>query len=483
MNIDLIDLQGKALLPAFTDTHTHFTEYAKQKLQLDLAGVGSIAGIRERLEQYIQKNPKLPAWILGGGWDKNRTDAPQLINKDLLDEVFPHTPVALYSKDYHSRWCNSAALKAAGINASSPNPTGGVIQKDVSGEPTGILFETASEHLESLIVALSDDQTTICLEQASRDIHQLGLVSVHSMEVPLGAMVLEEFCSESRLLRVCRHFYLEELEAMIGSGKVSGSGDNWFRLGGLKLFADGSLGSQTAAIFGDYPHSNGNRGILRHSEEEIFDLASRAAKHGFSCAVHAIGDRAVYTVIQALQKLKDSGVKSPVAPRIEHVQSIRPQDIPLLKACGAYCSLQPVHLANDIDMLEDHWREMKHEAYSFRSILDACIPVGFGSDAPIETISPFSGIYSAVSRKKNLDPQEASWLPEQRIGVFEALFAYTLGAAQASATEDFTGSLTPGKAADLIVLEDFAKLPDEYWLEARSLLTMLDGRIVWRQGV
>lgn len=263
----------------------------------------------------------------------------------------------------------------------------------------------------------------------------------------------------------------------------TGAGDEWYRLGGLKLFADGSLGSQTGAIFGEYPHSNGNRGILRHSSDEIFTLAKQAAEKGFSCLVHAIGDHAVFTVIQALLRLKHSGTKAPSPSRIEHVQAIRSQDIPLLKECGAYCALQPVHLANDIDMIEDHWNQIRHETYSFRSILAAGIPVGFGSDAPIETISPFAGIYSAVERKKHLDPREPAWLPEQAISVHEALYAYTLGAARASGSELCTGSLTPGKVADLIVLPDYTALPSEYWLEASSLLTMLDGRVVWSQGL
>jgi predicted amidohydrolase YtcJ len=480
---ELIDLRGNLLLPAFTDTHTHFTEYAKNRAQIDLAGCSSVAGIRQRLETYRRTNPELPRWILGGGWDKNSLDEPQALNHKLLDEFFPHTPTALYSKDYHSRWCNTAALKAAGISSASPDPAGGRIHMDSAGHPTGILVETASEHLEKFIVPLSDEQTLRCLEQAAREIHKLGLVSVHSMEVPAGARVLEEFCSQSRLLRVCRHFYLEEFATLRDSGLRTGSGDHWYRLGGLKLFADGSLGSQTGAIFGEYPQSAGNRGILRHSGEEIHALAKQAAEHGFTCLVHAIGDRAVFTVIQALLRLQRSGLKAPSPFRIEHVQAIRPEDIPLLKECGAYCALQPVHLANDVDMIEAHWRQIRHEAYSFRSILSAGIPVGFGSDAPIETINPFAGIYSAVERRKNLDPREPAWLPEQRISVPEALHAYTLGAARVSGAESWSGSLTPGKVADLIVLKDFTALPPEYWLEASSLLTMLDGQIVFRDQI
>ena len=478
---ELIDLQKKVLLPAFIDTHTHFSEYAKKRKQVDLSGLNSISEIRIRLEEFRRNNPVLPAWILGGGWDKNRLDYPEKFDKNLLDEFFPYTPVALFSKDYHSRCCNSAALKAAGINISSPDPQGGKICRDAQGEPTGILLETASELLEKHIIPLSNGETRKCMAETVPELHGFGLASLHSMEVPAGAQVLAEFCQNSHALRVCRHFYLDEFEAMAASGKKSGDGDDWYRLGGLKLFADGALGSQTAAMFDEYPNSNGNRGILRHSEEELLDLIEKAAQSGFATSVHALGDRAVFTTIKAFQKAKKWDL--PLPQRIEHVQSIRAEDVPELKNSGVFCAVQPVHLANDVELIERHWAQTKEQAYSFRSLLDAGITLGFGSDSPIESINPFWGIYTAITRKKALNPKEEPWLPEQRITVWEALHGYTLGAAAASSEAGLKGSIKPGKLADLIVIEDFTRLPDEYWLQARSLLTIVGGEILWRKGV
>lgn len=478
---ELIDLKGKALLPAFIDTHTHFSEYAKQLKQVDLSGLNSISKIRERLEQFRRENPILPDWILGGGWDKNRLDEPEKFNKSILDEFFPHTPVALFSKDYHSRCCNSMALKAAGIKASSSDPSGGKIWRNSLGEPTGILLETASELLDKYIVPLGADETRQCMATAAAELHKFGLASLHSMEVPAGAEVLEDFCVKSHALRVCRHFYLDEFEEITASGKKCGEGGKWYRLGGLKLFADGALGSQTAAMFEEYPHSGGNRGILRHSEDELITLIEKAAQAGFSTSVHAIGDRAVFITINAFQKTK--GVDLPLPQRIEHVQSIRAEDIPLLKESAVFCAVQPVHLANDIDLIQNHWPRTQHQAYNFRCLLDAGIPLGFGSDSPIESINPFLGIYSAITRKKELDPKQKAWLPQERISVWEALQGYTLGAAAASSEQNIKGSISPGKLADLIVIEDFTKLPEEYWLEARSLLTIVGGEILWRDGI
>jgi predicted amidohydrolase YtcJ len=480
---ETIDLDGRILLPAFTDTHTHFTEYAKHYLQIDLSGCDTIASIRKTLEVYRQNHPAPPAWILGDGWDRNRIDAPEYIHRKLLDEYFPHTPVALFSKDYHSRWCNSPALKALGIDARSQDPPGGLIARDASGEPSGILSETASELLDRVIVPLSDEETYDCLLRSARDIHKLGLTRIHSMETAFGAKVLENFARETHLLRFIRHFYQDELETMIAQDKTSGQGDCWYRLGGLKLFADGSLGSQTAAIFGEYPDSGGNRGILRLDEDEIFALASRAEGKGLYSVVHAIGDRAVHNVASAFLKLRQRGHQSTLRHRVEHLQSVTEDDISLLKQAGVYCCVQPVHIANDIPMIEKHWRQIQSEAYCFRSLYDAGITVGFGSDAPIETIDPFKGIYSAITRKNGLDPKMESWQPQQRISVWEALRAYTLSAAEVSGCDDWSGSLAPGKVADLIVLDDFTRLDDEYWLTTVPHMTMLDGEIVWRDGI
>ncbi|MBW6514011.1 MAG: amidohydrolase [Candidatus Syntrophosphaera sp.] len=480
---EIIDLAGKALLPALTDTHTHYTEFAQQSLQLDLSACRSIAEIRNCLKSYRERQRELPAWVLGGAWDKNRIDSPQNINAALLDDFFPDVPVALYSKDFHSRWCNSAALRIAGVDESSPDPVGGKYQRDTAGNLTGILYETASELLEQFIVPPSREMVLDALAQATSGIHKLGLTTVHSMETSRGAEILEQFVRESRSLRVCRHFFLDELDAMIGHGLHSYTGDEWYKLGGVKLFADGSLGSQTAAIFAQYPGSDGNRGILRHSEDELFQIASRAAEHGISSTIHAIGDRAVNAVINAFIRLRDKYPEQGLLSRIEHVQSIAPDDIPRLAKSGAYCALQPVHLANDIDMIGQYWATLEQEAYCFRSLLDQGIPFGFGSDAPIETINPFHGIYSAIARKNRLDPKAKTWLPDERISLHDALYAYTLGAAKGSDAQHCAGSLNPGKLADLIVLEDFTRLPWEYWLEAESRLTMLGGEIVWSAGI
>ena len=478
---DVIDLKGNVLLPAFTDTHTHLTEFARQLVQIDLVGCVTIGEIRSRLEEYRHKNPVLPRWILGGGWDKNSLDQPQRLDRRLLDEFFPNVPVALQSKDYHSRWCNSAALRETGIDSLVYDPPGGKIFRDDTARPTGILSETASDMVDNHIVPLSEEQTLECLSRSVSCIHRTGLTCVHSMEAGPGAEILERYARESRQLRVVRHFYPGQLEALAAAGKRSGDGDEWYRLGGQKLFADGALGSQTGAIFAAYPDSYQNRGILRLDAEEMHPLVLDAAQKGFYSVIHAIGDRAVSAVIDAFLRLRESDPDPSLPHRVEHVQAIAAKDIPRLKSTGVHCAMQPVHLANDIDMIESYWPSLREEAYCFRSLLEAGITLGFGSDAPIETIDPCKGIYSAIERKNKLDPAAGSWFPGERVSVWEAIGAYTLGAAKLSGAQGWSGSLAKGKVADLIVLRDFTTLTPEYWLEASSLLTMVAGQPVYRE--
>jgi len=478
-NTEVIDLQGKMLLPSFTDTHTHFVELAKQRLQLDLTGCGSIGEVIGRIDAFIQKTDPLPEWVLGGGWDLNRLADPGQINASLLDRFFPDTPVALFGKDYHSKWCNTKALQIAGLTQNSSDPSGGKLGRDATGKLTGILYETAAELLYPFEKPPGRDQISLALRETIPEIHRLGITAVHTMESRASYEILQELVLQNHGLRVCWHFPLEELQTMIADRRSSYSGDEWLKLGGVKIFADGSLGSQTAAIFTDYPSSPGNQGILRYSEEELYQLAAQAEAQGICTTIHAIGVRAVRTVINAYLRFHQAQQGQPCLRRIEHLQSIAPEDIPLLRQCGAWCALQPAHLANDIDLIETHWPQIRDQAYTFKSLQEEGIPFGFGSDAPIETINPFHGIYSAIARRKGFDPKAEAWFSGQCLGVWEALYAYTLGAAQGSDSQAYRGSITPGKAADLIALDDFTGLEPEFWLDARSRLTMLEGRIVW----
>jgi len=474
---ETIDLSGRLLLPALVDCHTHFVELSKAKVLVNLTNHNSLDQIHSYLCAYREKPPVLSDWILGGGWDRNRLTNPDELNRHFLDAIFPDKPVALISKDYHSKLCNSLALKIAGVNAESSDPYGGRIERDDSGEPTGVLYETAGEMMDRFIVPISDEQIVSAIKSTVRQTWLYGMSGFHSMEGQHSRNLLLQ-ANKGLPFRLCWHLQTHELDAAHSEGFSSYQGEGNYQVGGIKIFGDGSLGSQTAAMFSPYFGSDANTGILRYSDDELYQLMSEAAHKGFSSTIHAIGNRCVRQVLDAVDKLKSAMPNADLMHRIEHVQSIRHQDIALLKQSGMFASVQPLHLANDVPMIQAYWQDIQDQVYSFGSMLKAGIPLGFGSDAPIESINPFLGIYSAIERKPALDASAPTFRPDQTISTIDAILAYTLGAAMSSRSEHLRGSIAVGKQADMMILDDYRKQDSSFWLSAGSCLTMISGEIV-----
>jgi predicted amidohydrolase YtcJ len=476
-HVEIIDLKGKLLLPAFVDCHTHFVELSKAKVLVNLNECGTLEQIHSYLCDYRDHPPVLSEWVLGGGWDRNRLKNPIELNRHFLDAIFPNKPVALMSKDYHSKLCNSMALKLAGISAKTCDPYGGKIERDSSGEPTGVLYETAGEMMDSFIVPISDSQIISAIKATVREIWQYGMSGFHSMEGKHSRDLLLQ-ASMDIAFRFCWHFQANELDAAASEGLGSYMGEGKYQIGGIKIFGDGSLGSQTAAMFTPYSSSNANTGILRYTDEELYALMHEAAEKGFSSTIHAIGNRCVRQVLDSVIRLNKAMPYADLMHRIEHVQSIRNGDLSLLKQSGMFASVQPLHLANDVPMIEAYWQDIQDQVYSFGSMLKADIPLGFGSDAPIESINPFLGIYSAIERRPALNSSLSPFRPEEAIAIIDAILAYTLGAAKSSRIQHLRGSIEIGKQADLMVIDDYRNLPNDFWLQARSSLTMINGEIV-----
>ncbi len=471
---EILDLRGKIIVPAFVDTHTHFVEYAKRKIMVDLSACERVESVLAVLQSYRSNQISLPPWILGGGWDKNKLDQPDALNKELVDKVFPDIPVALWSKDYHGKLCNSMALKLAGIDSSTPDPAGGKIVRDGAGVPTGLLYEAAAELLEHHIVQPDRDLIKQAVLAAVSDARRFGLVGVHTMEGAASWSVLEELRHEGLNFRFTWHFQLDELNFMLENGIRSYSGDEWLKIGGLKIFADGALGSQTAAMFNPYTGTS-NCGILRYTDDALWRIGEQAAARGIALTIHGIGDRAVN---QILRLFKDLQAYPGLLHRIEHAQCVRREDLTLLRDSGAACALQPVHLANDVDMIENHWQGVRGQAYNFADLLRYSSALGFGSDAPIESLNPCLGIYSAIARKPKLDSNQPGWRLDQSLGLTQALDAYTLGAAKLSQSSHIRGKIETNYYADLIVFEDYLEQEQEYWLEASPELVICAGEIV-----
>jgi len=471
---ELIDLKKRLLLPAFTDAHTHFVEYAKARIFVNLSRCSTLVEIEENLCKYRDTLCWKPEWILGGSWDRNLLADPFSLNRKFLDGIFPAIPVALMSKDYHSILLNSVALRIAGITKTTADPVGGRIERDFQGEPTGVLSETAIDPIWQILVQPSESQIVAAIKAAIEEMYGMGLVGFHSMESTASRDLLLRVQAEGALFRFCWHFMLEDFDKAKREFSHSYEGSEWYKPGGLKLFGDGSLGSQTAAMF--EPYDDDNTGILRHSAEEMLLLMQDAAEHGFSTTIHAIGNRCVAQVIECALKMKEISEKNNLIQRIEHVQSIRSEDIPRLKASGLLASVQPVHLANDVPMIHKHWNRIEDQVYAFGSMLKAGIPLAFGSDAPIESLNPFLGIHTAVERRHQHKGE--IFMPSEALSPIQAIMAYSDGSAKASISENNRGSLEPGKLADLIVIDDYRVQNRDFWLQAGSKLTMVNGVIV-----
>ncbi len=475
-----IDLKKKVLLPGFIDCHTHFVNYAFSKRSVDLTGSKSIQDLKTCLVNFRKNHPEIKEWIHGFGWDKNLWDDPAFFNKEFVDKIFPDIPVSLSSKDLHSFLCNSKALEKMGINKNTPNPKEGSIGRNPDGSLNGFLYEKAWKFIDEARPNSPFEEQVSLVKDAIDEAHHLGLTGINSMEGKEALKLFAYLRDEHQLnLRTCWHFRLDLLDEMIEKGVRSYTGDEWFKYGGLKLFMDGSIGSHTAYMFHPYIGDPDNCGTLFRSEKELFEMVYFAAKHDISPTIHSIGDKANNYVINTLIKVKNfPEIKSKdLLYRIEHLQCCLPEDQQRVAKEGIYCSMQPIHISTDVKTTKRLCGKYGKNSYPFRSLFDKGAIIGFGSDVPVETHNPFLGIYSALERKYHCDPNEKSWIPEQKITAQEAIRAYTIDAAKGMRSDDLIGSITPGKRADLIVIDDFENEPNEFWLEAKPYMTIVDGEI------
>jgi len=477
-----IDLKGKIVLPGFIDCHTHFVNYAFSKRSVDLTGLEKPDEIKSTLLNFRKVYPEINDWIHGIGWDKNLWEDQSFFNRDFLDKIIPNIPVSLSSKDLHSFLCNSKALERMNITSHTPDPPEGSFGRDQDGSLNGFLYEKAWKCIDEIRPNPTFNEQVILVRQAIDEAHRLGLTGINSMEGKDAYELFKYLHKNKQInLRTCWHFRSDLLEEMIGKGVESYTGDEWFKYGGLKLFMDGSIGSHTAYMFHPYYGEPENLGTLFHTEDELYEIVLNAAKHNISPTIHAIGDKANHLVINSLIKVKNHPEikKKDLLYRIEHLQCCTPEDQERVAAEGIYCSMQPIHISLDVKTTERMWGGYGKNSYPFRTLLNKGAILGFGSDVPVETHDPFKGIYSALERKYHCDPHEESWIPEQKISVKDAIKAYTIDAAKGIRSEDIIGSLTPGKKADIIVIDDFNHELNEFWLEAKPYMTIINGEIAF----
>jgi predicted amidohydrolase YtcJ len=477
------DLGGRVVLPGLNDAHLHLQEYALSLQIIDCELATKEAVLSRLAERARQARPG--EWLRGHGWNQDAWGGAWPSAAD-LDAAAPLNPVYLTSKSLHACWVNSLALNLAGVSAGSPDPADGRILRDRQGVPSGILLESAVKLVKEAVPEIDPHALAAQLRQVIPGLLRMGLTGVHDFDTGPCFQALQILHERGGLdLRVVKSIPLERLPQAAVLGLRTGYGDDLLRLGAVKLFADGALGPRTGAMLEPYVDEAQNRGILVLDGEKVFEHGCLAAGSGLSLAVHAIGDRAVREVLDGFERLRaferERGLPA-LRHRIEHVQTIHPEDAGRLAELGIIASMQPVHAPSDRLMAERWLGKRAALSYAWRTQLDHGARLAFGSDAPVESPNPFLGLHAAVTRQ-GLDgtPRPQGWHPEQRLTVREAVEGFVSGPAYAAGMEDRLGRLSPGFLADLIVVDvdPFACEPAEL-AGILPAATMLGGRWVWQ---
>jgi len=459
-----IDLAGRCVLPGFNDAHVHFPTWSLGQGQVRLEGARSLAEAVGRVADALPAR----GWVRGLGWrDADWTEPP---TRAALDAIAPDTPVILTSRDYHSLWLNSAALARAGGDLDAP---GGVVERDPSGDPTGVLRESAAWRFRDRHATPSMDEMLEACRSGLPIAAARGVTAVHDKDGWLGILPWWQTLADERslTLRVWQslpHERLPEIEAL---GLRSGIGDDLLRIGYIKVFMDGTLGSKTARLLD-------GSGVEITSREEFEDIVRRSARAGFPVGVHAIGDQANRDALDGFEAAAEEWRPLGLRPRIEHAQLLAPEDVERFGRIGIAASVQFSHAPSDRDLADETWAGMTDRAYAWRSLRDAGTLIANGSDAPVEELDPLLGIRAGVLR--SIDGRPA-WHPEQALTVEDTLLASTVAPAWLARDERHRGKLLPGFVADLVVLDrDPVTISPDELPEVQVVATMLGGR--WVHG-
>ena len=462
---DVVNLGGRCVLPAFTDSHVHFPTWSLAQRQVKLDGCASIA---EALARVREAEVAPERWLRGYGWRDGDWQPRVEPTKEALDEVTGDTPTILISKDYHSAWLNSAALAVAGGDL---EVHGGVVERDAAGEPTGILREESAWRFRDRYVLTTEEEWVEATRSGLKLANSRGVGAIHDKDGWLGAPgIFQRLRDEGNLsLRVWSSIPHDQLDAAGALSLRSGFGDEYLRIGYLKCFMDGTLGSQTALM------TDGS-GVEITSRTELEEIIRRAAERGWPVGVHAIGDQANRNALDAFEATQAAWKPKGLRHRIEHAQCLAPEDVPRFAELGIACSVQFSHAPSDRDLADRLWADRVTGTYSFRSLLESGALVANGSDAPVEELDPIAGIAAGVLR--SIDPRPA-WRPEETLTVEQALHATCVAPTFLSGDERRRGRLLPGLLADLVVRDPHPVAGEPVERRAHQVVaTMVGGRWV-----
>lgn len=505
LEIEEIDCAGQVILPGLVDAHMHSVHYADSLTDLDLSKVRSLAEAVDAIRERADSMP-FGEWVVGSGWDLNKWDDPRYPDRELLDQVVPDHPVAMWSVDLHTLWTNAHGLEIAGIDDLTADPFGGEFVRDDEGWLTGLVREDATDLVARFIPEPTREEQVERLDRTQKLFLSQGLTGIHdfdSIASTLGWYDLRE--ADRQHIRVTKYLRSPEVPWAIETGWHTGDGDDWLRRGGLKLFSDGALGSHTCHMSSPFPEpgayeeksssdetpvsaettvsgelseqesytypgtvpedalssepDDANYGITQMSEDDLFENARWATEAGISVAIHAIGDQANHHVLNVFERLRQTTKEAeerferPLRHRVEHAQFIQPTDVARFAELDVIASMQPRHCISDLHLLHLIDESAQLAAYAWPDLLTAGAHVAFGSDGPVEPANPFAAIYAAMTRANISGDASTSFQPRRRLSAVEAIRQHTQGPAYAAGLEDRRGYLAPGMDADFIVVD------------------------------
>ncbi len=479
----VIDAHGGLVTPGFIDSHVHFLTGGFNLSSVQLRDAATREEFTRRIKEYAAAIPP-GTWITGGDWDHTLWGG-ELPSHDWIDSVTPNNPVWINRLDGHMALANRLAMEAAKVTSATADIAGGTIVRDPSRNPTGVFKDNAQSYVDKAEPPHPDELDDRALNAAMHYVAERGVTSVVNMGTFGNLAAMERAHRAGRLItRIYAVTPIAQWERLRDTIAARGNGDDWIRIGGIKGFVDGSLGSHTAAMFAPFTDSPKDSGFLVETESDLYRWTSDADKAGIQVIVHAIGDRAINTQLNIFERVENENGKRDRRFRIEHAQHLSSGDVPRFSKLGVIPSMQPYHAIDD-----GRWAERvigperAKLTYAFRSLRDAGASLAFGSDWFVAPPTPLLGIYAAVTRRTLDDKNPDGWIPDQKISVEDALRAYTINGAYASFEDSIKGSLERGKLADIVLIDrDLTRIAPESIRDARVLLTIVGGRVVFESG-